>query len=87
MFCLWAWKGFSKRIGCHVVGRAINKLDGSIVDDEADKVVMNVDVFGLSMVVRVSGDGDGGLIITVKCGRFREGTEDKYPTSPPLSCT
>jgi hypothetical protein len=65
VFCLRARKGFSECIGCHVVGRAIDELEGSVVDDEANEMVTYVDVFGTSVIIAVGSDGDGGLVITV----------------------
>ena len=59
MFCLWAWKGFREGIGCHVVGRTVNELERSIVNDEANEMVVYVDVLGVSMIVAIGGDGDG----------------------------
>ena len=59
MFCLWAQKGFGEGISCHDIGRTVNELEGSIVDDEADEMVAYVDVFGASVIVAIGSDSDG----------------------------
>ena len=51
VFCLWAWKGFSQGICCHVVGRTINEFKRSIVNDKSDEVVVYVNVFRASVVI------------------------------------
>ena len=76
MFCLRARKGFCEGVGCHVVGRAVNKLEGSVVDDEADEMIAYVDMFGTGVIVAIGSDGDGRLVVTMECCGFRKGAED-----------
>ena len=58
VFCLWAQKGFSEGICCHVVGRTIDELERSIVNDKSDEVIVYVNVFHASVIISISGDGN-----------------------------
>jgi hypothetical protein len=56
-------KGFGKRVGDHVVGRAVNKSNRTAFDDVSNKMEADVDVLGTSMVLVVFGECNGGLIV------------------------
>ena len=51
MFCLHARKGFHEHVHGLLIGWAINELDGASLDDIADKVILDIDMFGACMVL------------------------------------
>ena len=65
MFGLQGWKGFSKDVGSHVVGRTVLETDLLLFDSVADEMEADVDVFGASMKTVVLCKSDGGLVVRV----------------------
>src|SRR6266436_85919 len=51
-------QGLGERVCDHVVGWAINKSEGALLDHPADEVVPHVDVLGTCVVLMVPGEGD-----------------------------
>ena len=50
MFRFDARERFGKCVGGHIVCRAVDEVNGSVLDNETDEVVAYVDVFRSSMV-------------------------------------
>jgi len=63
---LSGWKGFGECVGDHVICRAVDKPNGTVFDDVVNKVKLDVDVFGMSVVLVVFGKCDGGLVVQKK---------------------
>jgi len=57
------WKGFGKCVGDYVISRAVNKSNRTVFDDISNKMKLDVNVFGMSVVLVVFGKCDGGLIV------------------------
>ena len=51
MLRLRAWQRLSKRVRDHVLRRAVNETDRTVVDDPANEVITDVDVLRASMVL------------------------------------
>ena len=56
-------KGFRQGVGNHVVGWAINEVQGAVLDHPPYEVVADVDMFRASVVLVILCERDGGLII------------------------
>jgi len=56
--------------------RAVNELEGTTLDNEANGAVVNVGVLRMGVEVPVGGDNDGGLVVTLKGGWFSERREN-----------
>jgi len=56
---LSGWKGFGECVGNHVVSRAVDKSDRAILDDIANEVESDVNVFGTSVILMVFCKCDG----------------------------
>jgi hypothetical protein len=59
MFHLWRGKGFRESIGNHVIGRAVNEVQGAVFDNPSDEMEVNVDVFSSGMILVVFRKGYG----------------------------
>ena len=53
-------KHLGKCVSDHVVSRTINEINGPIVNNELNKMILNINVFGASMI---RPECDGGLRI------------------------
>ena len=47
----------------HVVGWAINKAHGSMLDDPSNEMVLHINVLHARMVLVVACEGNGGLVV------------------------
>jgi hypothetical protein len=83
------WLG--EKVGGHVLGRTINKLDRAIFDRVADEMPPDVDMLssGMELPLRMS-ERDSGLIIRVKNNGVFEWSKDFAKKAPKpdkfLSC-
>ena len=59
---------FGERVGEHLIGWAINDLEGTLFDDPADEVESDVNMFGAGMVLVVFGKFDSRLVVTKENG-------------------
>ena len=59
MLHLHAWQCFGKRVSSLFVGRAVDQLDSSGIDDVADEMVADVDVFGACVILFRVHERDG----------------------------
>ena len=62
-------------VGYHVVRGAVHESDRALLDDPSDPMVTHIDVLRARMVLVVSGQRDGGLVIGEQCGGGCEGAE------------
>jgi hypothetical protein len=53
MLHLGRWQGLGERVRDHVVGWAINKAQGALLDDPSDEMVVHVDVLRAHVVLMV----------------------------------
>jgi len=67
MLCLRAGQCLGKHIRSHVVGWAVDEFEKTVFDNKLDEVVSYVDVLGTGVKVAIGSNGNGGLIVTVKC--------------------
>ena len=58
----------SEDVGHHVVSRAIDKAYGALLDDPADPMITHIDVLGPWMVLMITRECDGGLVIGKESG-------------------
>ena len=54
-------KHLGKCVGDHVISRTINKINGPIINDESNQMILDINVFGASVIRPVTGECDGGL--------------------------
>ena len=50
--------------GCvsnYVVSRTMNKINGPIINDGSNKMILDINVLGVSMIRPVTGECDGSL--------------------------
>ena len=66
---------FSKRVHSHVVSRTIDKLDGVGIYDITDEGIMNIDMFGASMVVAIVGERYSLFAVAEQVGRCFNGAK------------
>ena len=59
-------EGLRQDVGDHVLGGAVDELNLLVLDDPADEVVADVDVLRTGMVLVVTSERDGGLVVVVK---------------------
>ena len=59
MLCFDVGKHLGKCVGDHVVSRTINDIDGTIIDDESSKMILNIKVFCASMIRPIMGERNG----------------------------
>lgn len=52
-----------ERVGDHVPRRTIDEMDVLLVDDPADEMKANIDVSGTGMILVVTNEGDGRLVV------------------------
>jgi hypothetical protein len=76
MLHLGRWQGLGERVHNHVVGRAINEVQGALLDDPSDEVVSHVDVLHARVVLVVLGERDGCLVVREEGGQRFDGLED-----------
>jgi hypothetical protein len=53
MLHLGRWQGLGECVCNHVIGQAVNKAQGTLLDDPSDEVVAHVDVLHVRMVLMV----------------------------------
>jgi hypothetical protein len=63
MLDLQGRQGFSKRVGNHVASWAKNKKEFAILDDPADKVETDVDVFSSGVILVILHESNCRLVI------------------------
>ena len=63
-------EGLSESVSNHFVSGAVDQLNLALVNDIADKMIMNINVLGSGVVLVVFGKCDGRLVVTQKHGRF-----------------
>jgi hypothetical protein len=61
MFCFDVRKCLGKCVGDHVVSRTINEINSPIVNDKSNKMILDINVFGTSVIRPITGECDGGL--------------------------
>ena len=76
MLHLGGGQGLCEAVGDHVVGRAINEPQGALLNDPANEVVSHVDVLGTRVVLMITREHDGCLIVGEEGGRRFDGIED-----------
>ena len=54
-------KRLGKCVGDHVIGRTINEINGTVIDDESNKMIPDVNMLCASVIRTVTGECDGGL--------------------------
>ena len=50
MLCFDVGKCFGKCVSDHVISRTINKINGPIINNESNKMLLDINVFGASMM-------------------------------------
>jgi len=76
MFHLGRGPGLGECISNNVVGQAVNKVQGALLNDPVDEVVVHVDVLRAHVVLVVTGEGNHGLIVGEKGGWWLDRLED-----------
>jgi hypothetical protein len=76
MLGLDARKRLGKGIGDHILGRTKDEADRAILDDPANEVVANIDVFGMGVILVVFGKCDSRFVVGEKSGGRESETED-----------
>ena len=76
MFRFDAGESFGKRVGGHIVRRAINKVNRSVLNNKTDEMIAYVDVFRSSVVRPVTGECDSSLRVGVKWNRVGKWLKD-----------
>jgi hypothetical protein len=64
------WQSFCEDIGNHFSGTAILKADYTILDQLADEMEFDVNMFHTTQGFLVRGEGDGSLVILEDGSRF-----------------
>ena len=76
MFDLRGGQRFGERVGEHLIGWAINDLEGTLFDNPADKVELDVNMFGAGVVLVVFGKFDSGLVVAKENGWYKVDFEE-----------
>ena len=76
MFRFDAGESFGKRVGGHIIHRAIDKVDGSVLNNKTDEMIAYVDVFCSSVVRPIMGECDSSLRVRVKWNRVGKWLKD-----------
>ena len=63
MFDLRGGQCFGERVGEHLISWAINDLEGTLFDNPADEVELDVNVFSACVVLVVFGKFNSGLVV------------------------
>ena len=63
MLHLGRGQGLGERVSDHVVRWAIHEAEGALLNDPANEVIAHVNVFGACMILVITGEGNGGLVI------------------------
>ena len=63
MFHLGRGRGLSEGVGNHVVGQAIDDVQGALLNDPSDEVVLHVDVLHACMILVIAGECNGCPVI------------------------
>ena len=66
MLCLQTWHHFDKHVSSHVLSWTILEAEGTILNDIANKMVTDIDVFRVSMKLVIFCKGNGGLVVTIE---------------------
>ena len=61
-------QGLSECVGHHIVGGAVNEVQGSLLNDPADEVILHVNMLHACMVLVVSCKGNCCLIVREEGG-------------------
>ena len=61
MLCFDVEKCLGECVSNHVVSRTMNKIDGPIINDESNKMILDINVFGVIMIRPVTVECDGSL--------------------------
>ena len=59
MLYLDGWQHLGERVGNHVISGAINEVQGALLNDPLDPVIVHVDVLGPGVVLVVAHECDG----------------------------
>jgi len=63
MLHLCRGQSLCERVGHHVLGGAIHKAQRALLDHPMDPVIVHVNVLGVSVILVVASEGDGGLVV------------------------
>jgi hypothetical protein len=75
---------FCEDVCSHLVGQAVLDVNVAICYGLMDKVELNVDVFGTSIIIIICGKVKGCLIITEECGGTGNGAKEwEYKPAKP----
>ena len=61
MLCFDVGKHLGKCVGDHVVSRTINEINSPIVNNESNKMILDINVFGVSVIIPITGKCNGSL--------------------------
>ena len=61
MLCFDVRKCLGKCVSDHVISRTINEINSPIVNDESNKMILDINVFGTSVIRPVTGECNGSL--------------------------
>ena len=54
-------KCLGKCVGDHVISRTINKINGPIINNGLNEMILDINVFGVSVIRPIMGECNGSL--------------------------
>ena len=69
-------KSLGKHVCDHIISRAIDELNRAIFNDIVNEMKVDADVFGVSMILMIICECDGGLIVQKEGGSIKFAGED-----------